>query len=261
MKRVGITNILSCVIAIGLLSLSGLTVAALTPTPLTTDARLKITPYSSNQVYPIATHYGVTTDIEFSHDERVIAVYAGKGKKTWQVTPILNHLFVKPLLPDATTNVTVLTNGGDWGTEREYVLVLRADDAAISSQQQVFRVQFTYPRQRQLLAHTKQQLGLPPHVCVGHRYHREYSYTGDPWQAPIQACDDGTFTYLEFHRYVDFPAVFTVNADRTENSVNLRAVGNWLIIKCTALEFTLRHGSHVTNVYNDRRIGDWSQTV
>ena len=75
------------------------------------DARLRVEPYPGNRVMRIAGRAGVQAVIAFGEDEHIENVAIGDAN-AWQVTPNkrANMLFVKPLLPRATTNLTVVTD-------------------------------------------------------------------------------------------------------------------------------------------------------
>jgi type IV secretion system protein VirB9 len=99
---------------------------------------------------------------------------------------------------------------------------------------------------------------LPNDLCKDpSKYNLQYSFTGDAEQAPVRACDDGIFTYLQFRKHIDLPAIFMVLPDRKEEVVNYRMQGDYMVVERMAKAFTLRNGNVVTSVYNDKYIGDW----
>jgi type IV secretion system protein VirB9 len=129
------------------------------------------------------------------------------------------------------------------------------------SDDQTLFLTFTYPThgndERKLAL---QLIKVPSDICRDPcKYNVQYSFTGDKEQAPIQACDDGLFTYFKFRKHIDLPAVFIVLPDRKEEVVNYRMENGYLVVERIAKAFTLRNGDTVTSVYNDKYIGDWSK--
>src|SRR5690606_3628489 len=76
-----------------------------------TDARLVDRLYNPDEVVRIESKVNVQVTIEFDPDEHIENVAIGDSN-AWQVTPNkrANLLFVKPLAPTATTNMTVITD-------------------------------------------------------------------------------------------------------------------------------------------------------
>lgn len=87
----------------------------------------------------------------------------------------------------------------------------------------------------------------------------KYSFTGSRALAPIEAFDNGQFTYFKFktNGMNHHPTVFIVDKKRNETLVNYHMQGGYMVINSVAKQFTLRDGAYVTSVYNDYAIGDW----
>lgn len=220
------------------------------------DSRAKVVAYSPNQVYHLKTHYLVSTDIIFGKDEVVgSGDYHLGDASSWDIQASRNHLFVKAKKLDAGGNLNVTTN------KYSYHFMLSVSEAPSGSGQQTLFLTFTYPNhgenERRLAL---QIINVPSDICEDKRkYNLQYSYTGDREQAPVQACDDGLFTYLKFRKQIDLPAVFMVLPDRREEVVNYRMENGYLVIERIAKAFTLRSGATVTSVYNDKYICDWDK--
>ena len=86
------------------------------PTP-----RIRYVTYNKDAVTTVPTALGVSTMIQFAADEQIETISAG-DTKAWSIVPKKGSgiMFIKPLEPDAITNVNVVTN------RRVYSLVLRA---------------------------------------------------------------------------------------------------------------------------------------
>lgn len=89
----------------------------------------------------------------------------------------------------------------------------------------------------------------------------KYSYTGDKALVPLDAFDNGQFTYFKFKEggMSHLPAIFIVDKNRNETLVNYHMEGQYLIVNGVAKQFTFRDGSYVTSIYNDLAIGDWKK--
>jgi type IV secretion system protein VirB9 len=223
---------------------------------LVTDARAKIVGFNPNQIYSLNTHYLVSTDIILGEDESISDVNLGDAS-SWDIQTSHNHLYVKAKKLDAAGNLTVTTN------KYAYHFILSVSDAPITSKDQTLFLKFTYPThgddEKKLAL---EMVTLPTDICKdASKYNLQYSFTGDAEQAPVRACDDGIFTYFKFRGHIDLPAVFMDLPDRKEEVVNYRMQDGYMVVERIAKAFTLRNGATVTNVYNDKYIGDWQNVV
>jgi len=108
------------------------------------------------RVYKIAAYYGYQTDIELADNEDVRTVAAG-DTVGWQIVSAGQHLFVKPMAPNARTNLSVIT------TKRTYLFELVAESAS-HREDMAFLVRFKYPQTNLVLssrAGTKGPMGPP----------------------------------------------------------------------------------------------------
>ena len=103
--------------------------------PITTDSRIKTYIYSPNEVFLLVLHHGFQTHIEFHKNETIDTITIG-DTYSWQITPLDNRLFIKPLEKNVRTNMTVITNKRTYqfdlvakeledGDEKDLVYVLR----------------------------------------------------------------------------------------------------------------------------------------
>jgi len=220
------------------------------------DPRVKIIAYDPEQVIDVKEHYLVATDYQFGDKEWVRQVWLGDSS-SWEAVSLNNHVSVKPKKLNAASNMTVITS------DHTYHFMLTVAKAPVDSMEQVVLVKMIYPQENAAKTRANQQLlsllSPPKNICHDKaHYNLHYSFTGDKEQAPIETCDDGTFTYLKFSRTSDLPAIFSVDAKRHESVVNYRMEGNYVVLEKVAKELTLRNGNTVTNVYNDEALGDWS---
>lgn len=66
--------------------------------------------------------------------------------------------------------------------------------------------------------------------------------------APIEAFDDGRFTYLKFSKHTDFPAAYR-KVDQEETLVNSHVKGDWLVLHGVFEEILLRAGKEASSVF------------
>ncbi|EHP44166.1 type IV secretion system protein VirB9 [Cupriavidus basilensis OR16] len=222
--------------------------AAKAPNALITDARVKQVAYDANQVYEITGTYGYQTAIEFGRDETVKVVTLG-DTIAWQTVPYLNRLFLKPVEPNAATNLTVITD------KHTYFFRLNSADARAPM---TFVVRFLYPSANPIL---QGAIGVPAAEAVPSRLNEgfdvaklnlSYSSAGD--KAAVQlnrVFDDGQFTYFLFEPNAEIPAFYAVGADGTESVLNRRREGPYMVVERTAGRFTLRNGNAYLCVQNN----------
>ena len=80
-----------------------------------------------------------------------------------------------------------------------------------------------------------------------------YAISGSKEIALVRAFDDSQFTYLQFSRMEDLPAVFIADGAGKESLVNMRVEGQYVVIERLATLFTLRNGTSVACLYNQAR--------
>lgn len=220
-----------------------------------TDARVKVVSFQPNQIYRLKTHYLISTDIIFSHLETVQDYHLGDAS-AWDIETSGNHLYVKSKKVDATGNLNVTTN------KFTYHFLLGVSIGKREDADQVLVLQFNYSR-KLLKDDSKLALAsirVPRNICKDkQQYNLQYSFTGDHEQSPIQACDDGLFTYFKFRKQIELPAIFVVQPDRSEKIVNYRMESGYMVVEQIAKAFTLRNGETITSVYNDKYISDWNK--
>lgn len=214
------------------------------PRSLSADARIKVVQYDPNNIVELTSRFGYQTQITFGANETVQNVSLGDSL-AWQAVPISNYLFIKPLTASK-TNMTVLTN------INSYNFQLLSQDENLKP---TYKLQFIYSPG----GYSQTGQANAVHTFEPDKINWKYSYTGDLSLAPIEAFDNGQFTYFKFksNGMSRLPSVFIVDKKRKETLVNYHMQGNYLVVHSVANQFTLRNGDYVTSVYNDLAIGDW----
>jgi type IV secretion system protein VirB9 len=235
---------LGCVVALPMLP--SVVWALKLPQPIATDSRIRNVVYSPNEVFRFVGHYGYQSSIEFEAGEEIQTVSIGDSV-AWQVVPSDNRLFIKPIEPDALTNMTVVTD------KRTYLFELDAAETEnIRDKGMIFAIRFVYPDTNGYMTAPAFESEMPNPEEEPHRYHFNYTISGEEEVSPMKIFDDGEFTYFEFaDKNAELPAFFTVNARQEEALINYRMVGNYVVVERVAARFTLRRGADVVCVFNE----------
>lgn len=209
---------------------------------LTADDRVKQVPYDPNQVYEIVGTYGYQTSVEFASDEKVKVVPLGDSI-AWQTVPYQKRIFLKPVEPNAATNLTVITD------RRTYYFTLTS---ARKQAGMTFLVRFVYPGASVAAATSAEEKKQSDRSPEPAPRNPDYATSGDRTAIPLRrAFDDGQFTYFLFHQGAEIPSVYTVAPDGLESIVNTRREGPYLVVERTASLSTLRNGSAHLCVLNN----------
>ncbi len=222
------------------------------------DKRIRHINYQAEQVVKLVGHYGFATDIAFAQGESIKQIAMG-DRDAWSVTPVANHIFIKPKAQQAITNMTVLTTLNK--RSRVYNFELSAHwsqhGAHPYPNDMMFAIDFRYPADQQRInikeqrqQQLKQQLNAVQSPQIRNQ---NYSYKGDDSIKPIHAFDDGRFTYLTFNRKQDLPAVYIINSDNSESLVNSNVNPNYpdtVIIQRVVKQLVLRQGNAVVCLFN-----------
>jgi len=218
--------------------------AALIPVPAGNDPRIRIAPYDPLQVVALQGVLGSQTMIEFEPAERIENVAIGDSLG-WQVIPSrrANLLFLKPMTHAAVTNMTVVTNMRRY----EFELTVRRTLARQNDPDVIYSLRFQYPAPLTPIVKIPEPEPPRPPQDVNHAY----SYRGSVQNLPQRIFDDGHLTYFRFAADTSFPAIFAVEADKSEAVVNFRSQDGYLVVDRLARAFILRRGKEETRIFND----------
>ncbi len=224
-------------LVLGLLLLT----AARLPEPGLADPHIQSVLYSPDEVIELRGALGWQIMLEFGEDERIENVSIGDAQ-AWQVTPNkrARNLFLKPLVRNATTNMTVVTD------RRRYAFSL-ATGARLETTPWVVRFEFP----REIVAAVEEPLPPPPAPL-----NFAYTVTGEPALRPARVWDDGLMTYFEFSPEARIPAIFAGGPGKDESLVNSSMRGRVMVVQETSGRFTLRSGTQFATVsygIEDRR--------
>ena len=236
-----------------------------TPTVSKLDRRLYTTAYEENQVYPIYAVNGLVTSIVFAEDEKV-DVHTSGFSTAWEFAARGNHFFLKPRAKEGSTNLVVVTN------KRTYHFDLRL---GWNRKTATYELAFTYPKEEatkraaasekeRVEARLKTSATKPASVAEAPASNRDYTMNfGEAKSsrsiAPMEAFDDGRFTYLRFGKSSDFPSVYRV-VDETETLLNAHVEAFFFVVHGIYEALRLRAGQAVVGLYNENYTGGGADT-
>jgi len=219
--------------------------------PLATDNRLRTYIYNPDDIYIYTGYYRYQSSIIFARDEEILTVTMG-DTLGWQMIPQGHRLFLKPISPEANTNMTILTS------RREYNFELYADEAEdIRDEEMTFTARFTYPKEigeADLFIYggdddeSSDEIANIPEEEIN----RNYSFSGSNLVVPLSIFDDGEFTFFEFKdKNAELPSIFSVDKHGNEELVNYRIKGNYMVVEKVVQQFTLRKGIDIACIFNE----------
>lgn len=233
----------------------GVAFAEQMPQPNAEDVRMATVYYDSNNVTEIFVKPGIFTQIVLEDGEQH-EVHALGDEEAWHFAYYKNYLFVKPKQTLGTTNLSVVTNKRNYMFKVNYVADNNATD--------MYQVRFIYPEaidQAEQEAKNKQALeNAFDKGKTTKTYNLDYTMRvrGNRTIAPVNAYDDGNFTYFKFAGNVDLPAIYAVDVSDTkygqEILVNytVQGIGNdTLVMHKVHGMWRLRLGDTVIDVYNN----------
>jgi type IV secretion system protein VirB9 len=222
------------------------------------DARLRIVEYHPDRVLPLTAFVGYHVHLAFASDERFVSLGAG-DTASLDVGAEGNHLLLKPKLPTAGTNLTILTN------RRVYFIDYRAFARAPRPEEAVYSIEFRYPPASEAaseaafnagsgsdgIAVTATRAGRPAAEVPGvdsalarpaQALNNNYWYCGSDALRPTAAADDGVQLRLRFAPRTELPAIYVNAADGAESLVNTHVENDTLVVHRLAPRFVLRRG-------------------
>jgi type IV secretion system protein VirB9 len=225
------------------------------PSPGPQDARVKVVQYDPLDVVRIVGHYGYSTQVQFAPDEFVPEDGIAMGDSlAWVVAPKGNHLFLKPTEPKAQTNLQVVTNKRVY----QFDLAAKVPTPKEKPADMYYFVVFVYAEEEARRT-ADSEIADTPDVeallaaassLIPPPSNRDYWARGSASIRPVQAFDDGRFTYFEFRPGSKMPAVFSIAPDGTESVANRHMSDGFIVVHELAERFVLRLGRAVVCIEN-----------
>jgi type IV secretion system protein VirB9 len=219
--------------------------AETSPSPGLLDSRIRVAPYSADQVYRLRGFVGYQTDLEFESGETFVGLGAGDIEGISFVAQG-NHLFLKPKAAKVGTNLTILTS------RRTYQVDYSASATYPDATEAVtYALRFTYPP----MAKEGDEAGARALTETHRPRNIDYWYCGDPSLRPVAASDDGVHTRLTFAARAEQPAIFILNEDGSESLLNFSMDEGDVILHRVGRRFILRRGHLGGCVVNKGYVG------
>jgi type IV secretion system protein VirB9 len=198
--------------------------AQVQPQPVAGDPRIQTVEYDPNQIVQLQGATGYQLSVEFGSDEQIENVAVGDSG-AWQVTSNRrgDHLFVKPIQPGVSTNMTVVTN------TRVYLFEL-----VPASGQVAYTLRFHYPGAAQVA-------DAAPTAPVDGRYR----VSGARELRPSRIGDDGQHTYIQWPADRALPAVYALNDAGQETLVNGAMRDDTFVIDSVQHTLVFRIDQHI----------------
>jgi type IV secretion system protein VirB9 len=221
------------------------------------DRRIQYVTYDSDEVVTVEAVVGVVTHIVLEAGESYVTHAFGDGK-AWDFAVKGNHYFLKAVAANADSNLTVVTD------RRSYHFGLRLATGADAPA--TFEVVFRYPDSdaRKKREATRRRELDEAFARRGERPNLAYTMSGDLDIAPLNAWDDGTFTYFKFAGNRDIPAIYVVDAEGAESIVNRHSTGpanDIVVVHKVAARWVFRLGTRALAVWNDVYDADGRRNV
>ncbi|OBX19552.1 type VI secretion protein [Erythrobacter sp. QSSC1-22B] len=214
------------------------------------DDRLVEVPYDESRVVRVNGQVKVQATIRFDDSEAIENVAVGDST-AWQITPNkrANLLFVKPLEPRASTNMTVVTN------KRTYLFDLVASPNA----KPLYVLSFTYPDEPEeepaqladaTTAAERDASQDPLAVLDPAELNFAWAGSGDAALLPVRTFDDGEAVFLTWPQGRPVPAILTTNAKGDEGPVNFTVREDVIVLDGVPREIVLRSGEEKAMLVN-----------
>lgn len=210
------------------------------------DSRFRVFTFAPNTVFKFTAVYDYPTYIEFESDETVSSITNPK-RGAWQLVPSGNKLFIKPLLNNADTPITLMTN------KRVYFFEFFATEPSESYDTDfAFYTKFYYPNYEESQSIRQYAKSLIPNLDKPENYNFNYTIAGEQKIYPLKVFDNGQFTYFEFRdKGGRIPAIFAVDTNNYESLINYKMIANYVVVERINDRFSLRSGQDIVCVFNE----------
>jgi type IV secretion system protein VirB9 len=126
-----------CILATALTCLAPYSLLAANVMPeLPVDSRMKVLMYNEGDIYTITVKYGFQTHLVFGQGEEIEMISVG-DRSMWQIVPMGNRMFIRAMVEDVTTNMTVITS------QRSYQFDLKS--IGEKGEGNIYVAKFIYP--------------------------------------------------------------------------------------------------------------------
>ncbi|WP_245412427.1 TrbG/VirB9 family P-type conjugative transfer protein [Notoacmeibacter ruber] len=201
-----------------------------TPIASQTDSRIKRYVYDENNVYRLDLYLKSITAVQFDTGEVVESIIIGDSA-SWEITKLNagNVVSIKPIVPNALTNMTVYTDRRVYTFELHCAGEIEPGEVA----RQSFRTIFSYPGE---------EAEFDESLAVDGPVDNNYLVSGFAPFRPIAVQDNTLQTTFLLPKGAPRPAIFKVGPDKSEELVNSRTDGGSIVVDGTSDYWVLRIG-------------------
>nr|WP_032490332.1 TrbG/VirB9 family P-type conjugative transfer protein [Escherichia coli]CAA57030.1 TrwF protein [Escherichia coli]FAA00036.1 TPA: TrwF protein [Escherichia coli] len=240
MKKLAIVALLASLHAVPALALD-------VPSSSRYDHRIRYVTYNPADVVQVDTVLGVATHIMLEEGEQYLTHAFGIPKP--MPLPGRAGIFLSSRTAElANTNLIVVTD------RRSYKFRLQMrNDRNGAMYELAFRYPDTQARQTRE-ANARAAVEAAFEQRVGAYYNLKYMMSGDKDIAPVNAWDDGRFTYFKFSANADLPSIYFVDAEGNESLVPRTTVGssnNIIAVHKVNPKWMIRLGNRALAIFNE----------
>jgi type IV secretion system protein VirB9 len=235
-----------------LLGIGSASIPAQAANPIATDSRIRTFVYNENEVFPVTTHFGYQSYISFAKGEEIQVISLGDAFP-WQVTPMDNRLFIKPIDAYSHTNMTVVTDKHTYQFDLQSKLPPKEIDADLT-----YVVRFYYPDNsfdRVRLEGGEGNIEAPSlemPMTQGKQYNFNYTMVGPDGIAPVKVFDDGQTTYFQFpNSNAVIPTLSSLDQSGEERPLETRPYGQFVAVDGVVSRYTARLGQDLVCIFNE----------
>ena len=222
------------------------------------DSRLVTLVFDEAQVYTIKGKVRVQTTIKFAPDEVIQNVAIGDST-AWQVQPnqAQSILFVKPLEPNAATNMTVVTSRRTYlfdlvSSPRNaplYVLQFRYPDIEKAEEEAALAAAAAAQRDA---ANPVEVVAASDPFAVADPALLNFAWEGEGEAAllPARAYDNGEVLFLTWPTGTAIPAILITNDEGDEGPANFTVRGDTVVLDMVPRAIVLRSGRDTATLTN-----------
>lgn len=210
------------------------------------DHRVRYANYDETNVIQIDAVVGVATHIELEPGESYVFHVFGDSS-AYEFTHKLNHLFFKPKVDQADSNLTVITNRRSYN----FKLNFQGDGKANA----LYKLVVQYPdaqHQAQSLANEQTAMTQAMNTAAASAFSwQSYTKAGDLVIAPVHAWDNGVQTWMQFAPGAEIPAIYRVDGSSQELLTNATVVDNrTIMLHRVSARWHVRLGQQVVAIRN-----------
>jgi len=221
-----------------------------TPIASTKDKRIKYVEYDARDIVKLYVTKGIMTQIEFSPEEVIIndddAIYGESS--SWVKWKKNNFYFIKPSKEAQYSNLFIQTN------KRNYKFIIYACHENCQDKL-TYSLIFTYGTNKNSKDFTQTEQQKAAELLKTTRTpYKNYQYVAKGSQdiKPIDAWDNGKFTYLKFANHKAMPSIYSLESKGVEVLTNSHIENKTIVVvHQLAKNFVLRLGNKALLIKNE----------